>query len=379
MADNRLAIVIVSMSKLNYDKLASAPRAPHRPPAATARLDPPLYARIVDALAADIAEGRLVPGSRLPTQRELAERVGTTVATVTRSYTEARRRGLVDATVGRGTFVRETVYAPAARGPADLTINSLAPAPFVGAMLASFGACVDAAAGDALVAYQPHAGRGAASRGGRRMAARAARPRRARRGGRHRRRAARDARRARDAHAPARRRARRAAHVSRRQVAGQSSAPAARAGRHRRGGHVARVARRRGGADERAKVVYTMPTLQNPTAATMSAARRRAIAEVIAAQGADGHRRRSVRVSRRRDAARRADSRSRRAHQQPVEECGGGPARGVPARAGHAGPAARGGGVRERRDGAADDRGAGRALDRRRYSRAGSSTGSARS
>lgn len=125
---------------------------------AHARLDPPLYARIVDALAADIAEGRLVPGSRLPTQRELAEAVGATVATVTRSYTEARRRGLVDATVGRGTFVRDAVYAPDARGPADLTINSIAPAPFVGEMLASFAGCVDAAAGDALVAYQPHQG-----------------------------------------------------------------------------------------------------------------------------------------------------------------------------------------------------------------------------
>ena len=123
-----------------------------------ARLDPPLYARIVDALAADIAEGRLVPGSRLPTQRELAEAVGATVATVTRSYAEARRRGLVDATVGRGTFVRDAVYAPATRGPADLTVNSIAPAPFIGEMLASFGACVDAAAGDALVAYQPHQG-----------------------------------------------------------------------------------------------------------------------------------------------------------------------------------------------------------------------------
>jgi DNA-binding transcriptional MocR family regulator len=125
---------------------------------ATARLDPPLYARIVDALAADIAEGQLVPGARLPTQRELAEAVGTTVATVTRSYSEARRRGLVDATVGRGTFVREAMYAPASRGPVDLTVNSLAAAPFVGGMLASLGACVDGAAGEALLSYQPHQG-----------------------------------------------------------------------------------------------------------------------------------------------------------------------------------------------------------------------------
>ena len=59
-------------------------------------------------------------GTRLPTQRELAERLGTTIATVTRSYTEARRRGLVTATVGRGTFVRDGAYAPATSGIADL-------------------------------------------------------------------------------------------------------------------------------------------------------------------------------------------------------------------------------------------------------------------
>jgi DNA-binding transcriptional MocR family regulator len=135
------------------------PRLPRRTArSGNTRLDPPLYARIVDALASDIALGQLVPGARLPTQRELAEAVGTTVATVTRSYAEARRRGLVDATVGRGTFVREAVYAPATRGPVDLTVNSLAAAPFVGEMLASLGGCVDGAAGESLLEYQPHQG-----------------------------------------------------------------------------------------------------------------------------------------------------------------------------------------------------------------------------
>jgi DNA-binding transcriptional MocR family regulator len=141
-----------------HPRLARRPTRSGSGRAANARLDPPLYARIVDALAADIAQGQLVPGARLPTQRELAEAVGTTVATVTRSYTEARRRGLVDATVGRGTFVREAIYAPSTRGPVDLTVNSLAAAPFVGAMLASLSACVDGAAGESLLAYQPHQG-----------------------------------------------------------------------------------------------------------------------------------------------------------------------------------------------------------------------------
>jgi DNA-binding transcriptional MocR family regulator len=135
------------------------PRLLRRPGrSSTGRSNPPLYIRIVDALASDIAQGHLVPGTRLPTQRELAERVGTTVATVTRSYTEARRRGLVDATVGRGTFVREAVYAPSFHGPVDLTVNSLAATPFAGTLLASLSACVDGAAGEALLSYQPHRG-----------------------------------------------------------------------------------------------------------------------------------------------------------------------------------------------------------------------------
>ncbi|MBB4285626.1 PLP-dependent aminotransferase family protein [Roseospira goensis] len=68
--------------------------------------DRPVYRAIAEALAADIAAGRLAVGARLPTHRALAESLGVTVTTVTRAYAEAARRGLVDGTVGRGTFVR---------------------------------------------------------------------------------------------------------------------------------------------------------------------------------------------------------------------------------------------------------------------------------
>ncbi|MBK1697161.1 PLP-dependent aminotransferase family protein [Rhodovibrio salinarum] len=64
------------------------------------------YRAIADALAADIDAGRLPEGTRLPTHRALAQALEVTVGTVTRAYTEAERRGLVEATVGRGTFVR---------------------------------------------------------------------------------------------------------------------------------------------------------------------------------------------------------------------------------------------------------------------------------
>lgn len=66
----------------------------------------PRYVAIVEALAQDVASGRLEPGRRLPTHRDLAERLGVTVGTVSRAYAEAARRGLVSGEVGRGTFVR---------------------------------------------------------------------------------------------------------------------------------------------------------------------------------------------------------------------------------------------------------------------------------
>jgi len=76
----------------------------------------PMFLRIVDALAADIASGRLNRGERLPTHRALASALDLDLTTVTRAYGEARRRGLLEARVGQGTFVSETT----ARSPADL-------------------------------------------------------------------------------------------------------------------------------------------------------------------------------------------------------------------------------------------------------------------
>jgi DNA-binding transcriptional MocR family regulator len=74
----------------------------------------PRYRAIADALAAAIDSGDLAPGDKLPPHRTLADALGVTVGTVTRAYAEAERRGLLDATVGRGSFVRQQT-APSAR------------------------------------------------------------------------------------------------------------------------------------------------------------------------------------------------------------------------------------------------------------------------
>ena len=65
----------------------------------------PHYLAIVEALAGDIRLGRLTPGTRLPTQRALAETLGLNFTTVSRGYVEAHKRGLIEGRVGQGTFV----------------------------------------------------------------------------------------------------------------------------------------------------------------------------------------------------------------------------------------------------------------------------------
>jgi DNA-binding transcriptional MocR family regulator len=66
----------------------------------------PKYQALVHALKADIEAGVLAPGARLPTQRELATRLGIAIGTVSRAYALAEERGIVSGEVGRGTFVR---------------------------------------------------------------------------------------------------------------------------------------------------------------------------------------------------------------------------------------------------------------------------------
>lgn len=63
------------------------------------------WRQIADGIASDLAEGRLSPGERLPTETQLAERFGVNRHTVRRALAVLASRGLVRATQGRGTFV----------------------------------------------------------------------------------------------------------------------------------------------------------------------------------------------------------------------------------------------------------------------------------
>jgi len=74
----------------------------------------PLYQSVAAAIARDVQTGKLKGGDRLPTHRDLADRLGVTVTTVTRGYAEAERRGLVRGEVGRGTYVCPPAFTPLA-------------------------------------------------------------------------------------------------------------------------------------------------------------------------------------------------------------------------------------------------------------------------
>ena len=80
--------------------------------------------RLLAALRRDIETGRLIPGTRLPPHRDLAHQLGIGIGTVTSVYGEAARQGLLTATVGRGSFVAERVPPSAnSDGPIELARN----------------------------------------------------------------------------------------------------------------------------------------------------------------------------------------------------------------------------------------------------------------
>lgn len=126
----------------------------------------PRYKQLVDRLAADIRAGRLRPGTRLPTHRDLAAREGLALVTATRVYAELQVMGLVSGETGRGTFVKEAL--PRGQGidlqawsddTVDLSFNypSLpGQADLLRAALRQLAAAGDL---EALLRYQPHGGR----------------------------------------------------------------------------------------------------------------------------------------------------------------------------------------------------------------------------
>jgi DNA-binding transcriptional MocR family regulator len=129
----------------------------------------PLYQRIADALERDVETGVLLAGSRLPTHRDLALQLGVTAVTITRAYAEATRRGLVESTTGRGSFVRNVRRdAQAPSEELDLATNMLRIPlpPLAQGTLQRMNAAFVAAQYEAPVGSERHRAAGAAWLGG---------------------------------------------------------------------------------------------------------------------------------------------------------------------------------------------------------------------
>lgn len=88
------------------------------------RLDPsaraPLSEQLRSALAARIASGRLAPGERLPTVRDLAAELEIAPNTVAKAYRDLTSEGSIVGRGRRGTFVSERFSASAGDGDARL-------------------------------------------------------------------------------------------------------------------------------------------------------------------------------------------------------------------------------------------------------------------
>jgi GntR family transcriptional regulator len=65
----------------------------------------PKYRRVAEALAADIAAGRLKAGDQIPSERAIAEEMGVSRMTARHALRVLSERGVVQSRVGQGTFV----------------------------------------------------------------------------------------------------------------------------------------------------------------------------------------------------------------------------------------------------------------------------------
>jgi DNA-binding transcriptional MocR family regulator len=127
----------------------------------------PRYKSIVDDFTARIRSGKLMPGTQLPTTRELMRQYGVALATASRVYAELGEIGLVVGETGRGTFVRDTTsprslwleQRPVRSGVVDLSLNNPLLPGQVEMLRAGLRAMAASGDLDTLLHPAPHGGR----------------------------------------------------------------------------------------------------------------------------------------------------------------------------------------------------------------------------
>lgn len=67
--------------------------------------DSPIYQQIIDQIKAQVADGTLVKGDKLPPVRELSHDLGINVNTVYKAYKDLEAQGIVRMRVGSGVTI----------------------------------------------------------------------------------------------------------------------------------------------------------------------------------------------------------------------------------------------------------------------------------
>src|SRR3982751_4747305 len=96
----------------------------------------PMFQRVYEALRAEILEGRLVSGARLPSSRALAREIGVSRTTVLLAYDQLLAEGYVDGRVGSGAYAAAGLPEAALRADDAEVTSAPMPAP---ARLSAYG------------------------------------------------------------------------------------------------------------------------------------------------------------------------------------------------------------------------------------------------
>ncbi|VVD77221.1 PLP-dependent aminotransferase family protein [Pandoraea terrigena] len=126
-----------------------------------AESDKPVYQTIPELIEDDVASGRLRPRDRLPALRDLADALNINYTTLARGYAEARKRGLIDSRAGSGSYVRgRPPTIPLRAGTAlEMTMNMPPEPPGIAErMAASSAEIIGSADPYSLLRYQDFGG-----------------------------------------------------------------------------------------------------------------------------------------------------------------------------------------------------------------------------
>ncbi len=86
----------------------------------------PIYLQLIEQVKRSVALGVLSAGERLPTVKQLASDLTINANTVARAYRELERDGIIETSVGRGSFVSaHGATARAATALSDVSASAL--------------------------------------------------------------------------------------------------------------------------------------------------------------------------------------------------------------------------------------------------------------